>query len=53
MHENFASNFMQLLNNKMCTLSSSFVDIVPKMTKLCSIRQDNRPFLRYFSSVAP
>jgi len=37
--------FYKLLNNKMYTLSSSYVKIYLKMTKLCCFSQDNLQFL--------
>jgi len=49
----FACNFIQLLNNKIYTLTPSFVAIYLKMTKLCGFSQDNFPFLSVPSVVFP
>jgi len=39
--------YFHMLNNKIYTLAPSFVEMYPKMTKLCYFNQDNPNFLAF------
>jgi len=41
LHETFALNFIQLLNNRIYALMQIFVKTCVKITKLCSFNKDN------------
>ena len=49
----FAWNFTQLLNSKVVyTLSTSYVEIHLKITKLCCLNQDNLPYFWAFQALS-